>query len=216
MTWSAPPRAFTAALPSNEDAQNLRHARTDNVSDCERTAMNNGILSRNMNDAFIGVDELERLQRAQVALFESWAASAEWSSFHAEHYDWWTFPIRHSSAFGLKYSVFEAEVEALRARPDFVASLRRGSELLLLSWGWSMDQKRYIPAPAPSQRWHGWPIRLHKCGSSLLIFRCQDEFESVYGFAHTLIERGENMMHETFDCSRLFVEHRPTHAQDHE
>jgi hypothetical protein len=162
-------------------------------------------MKTNINPDFVGIEELKRKHSAQLALFEQWAASGNWSAFHRSHYDWWMFPYDKSSVYGKAYTVYEAEVLELKNDELFVKNYLRGVELLLLSWGWDLKQQRLVENPGQYQKWANWPIRLYKCGCSLLLFGFEDIFQSVKMYAQLLIEQGFDFWYDGKDRSLLFL-----------
>jgi hypothetical protein len=119
---------------------------------------------------FVGISLLSAKHAAQVDAFQAWVTARSWESFHTNHYDWWTFPIDRPSSHGFKYTVGEPEVAQLKANRDFMAKLRLGAQLMLLSWGWDWQTHQPVPDPDPNQAWARRPIRLEKCTLSMELF----------------------------------------------
>jgi len=163
-------------------------------------------MNKNDNPDFIGIDKLKKEHAQQVAQFEIWARGDQWHLFHSSHYDWWVFPIDKPSSHGLKYSVYEAEVSALKADPEFVRQYMKGLSLVAASWGWDIEKEDFLAAPHPEQKWHDWPIRLYKAVQSLILFGFEKEFASLKKLASILIERGENFYFGSKDLKPLFIE----------
>jgi hypothetical protein len=161
-------------------------------------------MKNNTDPNFIGIEKLKSKHGVQLAMFEQWAISGDWLSFHRSHYDWWMFPYDKSSAYGKAYTVYEAEVYELKSDAQFIQNYLRGVELLLLSWGWNLKQQSFVENPGQYQKWANWPVRLYKCGCSLLLFGFDDTFQSVKKYAHTLIEEGYDFWYDGKDRSLLF------------
>ncbi|MDR3268256.1 MAG: hypothetical protein LBT83_04230 [Tannerella sp.] len=162
-------------------------------------------MKSNTSPQFVGLDELKRKHKAQLADFEQWAASGNWNAFHLHHYDWWMFPYDKSSAYGKAYTVYEAEVSELKKEDEFINNYLRGVELLLLSWGWDLKRRCLVKNPGTHQCWADWPIRIHKCGSSLLLFGFDDVFQSVKMYAKHLINERAYFGYDGKDRSELFL-----------
>ena len=159
----------------------------------------------NLDPSFAGLDELKRTHADQIAAFERWAASDDWRRFHYSHYDWWTFPIDRPSGYGVKWTVYEGEIAALKQDPAFITRYLRGVELAALAWGWDLARQAYIPAPKPGQVWQNWPIRLYKMAQSLRLFGFEAPFASLKRYALDLIQQGQDMEYNGKDLSRLFT-----------
>jgi len=142
-----------------------------------------------MNE-FIGIQALKELQANQVELFRTWAKGGHWEAFHANHYDWWTFPIDAPSSFGFKYTIDESSISELSQDAEFLASLRKATELLLSSWGWDPNRNQPMQHPANGQAWAYWPIRLAKANRSLVLFKQDDLVESTRALARYLEAQG--------------------------
>ncbi|WP_243347296.1 hypothetical protein [Parabacteroides sp. FAFU027] len=161
-------------------------------------------MKKNDHPEFVGIPKLKRKHHQQIVEFEHWARAEDWQKFHISHYDWWAFPIDKPSRLGFAYTVFEDEINELKQDPVFMQELVLGAELLLRSWGWDLKRSSHIDHPLPDQDWQNWPIRLHKCASSLLLFGFQPEFESVRKFARGLIHEGVSFAYSGKDLSELF------------
>ena len=131
------------------------------------------------------------MQAAQVKEFEMWAKEGNWSQFHSNHYDWWTFPIDLPSSFGHKYTLDEEALSALYQDSEFLETLSKAASLLLLSWGWDIEKQELISQPDPDQHWASWPIRLAKCNRSLKLFQLNEFAESTATYARWLRDKGE-------------------------
>jgi len=142
-----------------------------------------------MNE-FVGIQALKELQANQVELFRTWAKGGHWEAFHANHYDWWTFPIDAPSSFGFKYTLDESSISELSQDEEFLASLRKATELLLSSWGWDSTRNQPMQHPAKGQAWANWPIRLAKANRSLVLFKQADLVESTRALAKALEAQG--------------------------
>lgn len=117
------------------------------------------------------VDRIKKHQSLQLKLFEKWAKGLQWRSIHAAHYDWWMFPVEHSSRrYGESYAVGKGEVEALKADPKFMNDYRRGVILVVHAWGWDLEKGEAIASPAKNQKWTGYGVRLAKMSDSLRLF----------------------------------------------
>jgi hypothetical protein len=155
----------------------------------------------------VGVEGLIAKNAAQLADFEAFAAGRQWNSFHHNHYDWWAFPIDERSSHGFAYTVFPAEVAQLRARPEFMAAIRRCAQLLALSWGWDLDAAAPVAAPEVrrGQAWAHWPVRLYKAARCMRLFGLDAEFASLRALAVGLMGKGEEFSFGRHDLSWLFT-----------
>lgn len=158
----------------------------------------------NTDPTFIGIPALIARHAEQIAAFEAWARAGDWGRFHASHYDWWTFPIDLPSQYGLRYTVYPADVAALKTDADFMTRYRRGIELVAAAWGWDVHAADFIPHPAPDQRWQHWPVRLHKAGRSARLFGEDALYESLRKYALWLLDRGESFTYRGYDLSTTF------------
>ena len=158
----------------------------------------------NNHKEFVGINQLKEKHHLQIENFEIWAKNRNWSEFHNSHYDWWTFPIKAPSSYGFAYSVFEHEINQLKADAEFVIKYLKGVELLMLSWGWEIYHEKLVNEPDKDQTWHGWPIRLHKCANSLEQFGFEKELKSVVKYARYLIEKGISFSYNGKDLADYF------------
>jgi len=71
------------------------------------------------------------------------------------------FPINEKSSRGFSYTLSSENVEELKANKDFIKDLKRGVELLMLSWGWDIHSEKLIDNRTRNQVWHDWPVPLH-------------------------------------------------------
>jgi hypothetical protein len=134
---------------------------------------------------------LKHVQAKQLREFEEWAASGQWDRFHSAHYDWWMFPInRPSAGHGEDYNFSEAELESLRRDPEFMASYRRGVELVALSYGWDVQNGVAITGGSPAQCWRGYGVRLGKMADSLRLLQQDDYFANMQTFARQQVRGG--------------------------
>ena len=159
----------------------------------------------NTDSSFVGLERIKQAQAGQLVEFEAWAAQNLWNCFHLNHYDWWAFPINRRSAYGLAWTVYEGEIDALKQDPRFLQSYLRGVQLVAASWGWDLDRAAPIPDPRPGQSWHHWPVRLFKAALSLQLFGYTEYFDSLKIYALDLIRQGEPMEYHRRDLSWLFT-----------
>jgi len=68
----------------------------------------------------------------------------------------------------------------------FISVLRSNAKLLLLSWGWLIDEERLVEDATSDQRWQNYPVRLYKCVLSLKIFGQTDYLQSIKKFVQYL------------------------------
>ena len=146
----------------------------------------------------------QQRHHAQVTEFEKWAAENDWDSFHRSHYDWWAFPIDRPSSHGYMWTVYAADIAELQEDQLFTNRYVRGVCLVAASWGWDVFRKNYIPDPQPAQRWHQWPVRLHKMAQSVKLFGYDELFNSLRTYAGDLMTQGETMSYNGKDLTRLF------------
>lgn len=158
----------------------------------------------NTSPDFAGLEALKTAHSRQIELFESWAAAKDWAAFHSNHYDWWTFPIDHPSAYGFKWVVYEGEIVRLKEDLSYMQKYHRGLDLLAAAWGWDLGEQSYIADPLPAQTWHNWPIRLYKAAYSARLFGENPAFESYKEYARLLRAAGESFAYNGRDLFQLF------------
>jgi hypothetical protein len=109
---------------------------------------------RNLHTEFVGIAQLKKEHSAQLAKFEVWAKRG-YGEFHQNHYDWWAFPIDKPSSYAFKYVVFDEEISEMQQDKFFLSRHRRGLELACESWGWDLNNARFLSPDALShnQRW---------------------------------------------------------------
>lgn len=169
--------------------------------------------NRNEHDDFVGCTEIVRRQGETLAMFRAAAAAGDWAAIHDAHYDWWMFPIDQPSSHGYAWTVYPGDIDVLIATSGFVDDYLDGARILLLSWGWSLGDRRFVEDPAPNQDWQDWPIRLEKCGRSLWLFAQQGAegadraYGSVREYATVLVARGVSMRYRDRDCWHFFRDH---------
>ena len=152
-------------------------------------------MKSNEDAEWVGLDRMVACQKEQLEKFRAWAANGDWDAFHNNHYDWWAFPINRASGYGYAYTVFDAEIEALTATPQYTDRLKELATLQMLAFGWLLEEAASVPNRSESQGFHGDTrvARLEKCGLSLTLFGLCDEFRSVQRFAHVLLDKGVRM-----------------------
>ncbi|MFD2936441.1 hypothetical protein [Spirosoma flavum] len=102
-------------------------------------------MKQNAHSNFAGVEQLDQ--------FENWTLHSDWLSFHANHYDWWMFPYDEPSSQGFCWTVYETDVLEVKQNPDFVKNYLRGVKLLLLAWGWQLQEQRLVEKPGLNLVW---------------------------------------------------------------
>ena len=137
--------------------------------------------------------------------FSLWADQGVWGEFHSNHYDWWAFPINQPSSHGFLYSVTDEAAKRLREDSEFLKSLEESARLVLLSWGWSLDDFLEIQNPSADQKWAHWPIRLYKCYQSLRLFQLDTAADSVLAYARLLKEQGQSFVYSGRDLYSQMV-----------
>ncbi|NGX57164.1 MAG: hypothetical protein K940chlam3_00047 [Chlamydiae bacterium] len=139
------------------------------------------------NPQFVGIENLKKQHFQQLQQFENWAQNHDWNAFLLHHYDWWMFPIARTSAGqGAKYTIYQQEILDLKSDAEFMKNFRRGVELLVLSWGWDIENRSPISNPDHNQTWNHYEVRLGKMVDSLKLLGEQDYFNSIKEFFHSL------------------------------
>lgn len=161
--------------------------------------------NRNEHKEFVGLENLIAKNKEQVEQFEVWVEQKDWAAFHSNHYDWWMFPIDQPSRLGFAYTIFESEIERLIENKRFIENLKKGTELLLLSWGWDLYQEERIQKTDKDQCWHDWPIRLYKCAQCLKLFGLEKELHSVKKFGNFLLKEKKSFNFRGKDLSEPFI-----------
>ncbi len=91
------------------------------------------------------------------------------------------FPIysRPTHGHGLKYTVYQQDIEELKKDKDWLKEYRLGAILLMQSWGWDVKNKCFYQQPEKGQRWTGYQVRLGKLATSLILFKQWDLYQSL-------------------------------------
>ena len=172
-----------------------------------------GVPDRNDHADFVGCAEIVRRQGETLGGFRAASEAHDWATIHNGHYDWWMFPIDQPSSHGYAWTVYSGDIDQLIGTPGFLADYLEGARILLLSWGWDLETRRFIDDPDPDQDWQDWPIRLEKCGRSLWLFAQQGAegaaraYGSVREYATVLVARGISMRYRDRDCWHFFRDH---------
>ena len=155
---------------------------------------------RNPDSSFVGIQGMREALRnhpgeghGNLKKFMAWAKTGAWGQFahRYHHYDWWMFPIdRHSAGQGWKYTVYQQDIEALKADAAWLRDYRLGAILLMQSWGWDVAQQKPYANLAPGQQWRHWDVRLGKLGHSLILFEQWDLYASLQAYVDQLTRSG--------------------------
>jgi len=167
--------------------------------------MQSKVIKSNTDPSFVGIEKFKQTHNQQIVKFEQWSLQDDWEQFHSSHYDWWVFPVNRRSSYGMKWVVYENEINQLKEDSSFLEQYRKGVELVSASWGWDVLNKTYILHPKPGQCWHHWPVRLYKAASSVRLFGYDELFESLKIYAHDLMRQGESISYNGKDLSWLFT-----------
>jgi hypothetical protein len=153
----------------------------------------------NLNSTFIGIKGIKNALRNRPAAgdgdlnkFIKWAKTGNWEQFgpNYHHYDWWMFPIDRTSSQGLKYTVYQNDIQQLQSDLAWLKDYRLGAILLIQSWGWDVKNKKVYSNPAPGQSWRNWDVRLGKLANSLILFEQWDLYDSLKDYVNSLIQSG--------------------------
>ncbi len=154
-------------------------------------------LGNNQDPTFAGIEDMKEALRSQPASygdltkFKRWAQAGEWKEFHHAHYDWWMFPLdRSSSGQGMRYTVYQNDIQQLKADPAWLKDYRLGAVLLMQSWGWDVANRKMYTALAPDQKWQNWDVRLGKLAHSLILFEQWDLYAGVEAYVQYLTQSG--------------------------
>jgi hypothetical protein len=152
----------------------------------------------NRDPSFVGIQGMkDSLRKRNMAgdgdlnKFIAWAQAGDWKQFGPSyhHYDWWMFPIdRSSSGQGLKFTVYQQDIQALKADQEFLKDYRLGAILLIQSWGWDVKNKYNYAHPAPGQKWRNWDVRLGKLAHSLILFEQWELYDSLKAYVKQLTQ----------------------------
>ncbi len=134
------------------------------------------------------VANLKRRQAEQLVIFEGYAQKHQWERFHTDHYDWWMFPVNRPSSYGDQYNFSATELESLRNDPEFMASYRRGVQLVALSYGWDTTSSTPVPRIEKGQGWRHYGVRLGKMATSLQLLHEKGLFQSMQQFARLMVD----------------------------
>lgn len=154
----------------------------------------------NTHATFVGIQGMKDVLRnrpspgeGDVNKFVAWAQAGAWEQFGPSHnhYDWWMFPLdRNSAGQGWKYTVYQQDIQALKADQDWLKDYRLGAILLMQSYGWDVKNHQPYTHPAPGQQWRNYGIRLGKLANSLILFEQWDLYASLSAYVECLTKRG--------------------------
>ena len=157
----------------------------------------------NRDATFVGIQGLkDALSNHAVAgygdlnQFIAWAKAGDWQQFGPgfHHYDWWMFPIdRPSAGQGMKYTVYQQDIQALKHDSAFLKNYRLGAILLMQSWGWDIKHQKPYKNPNPGQTWRNHDVRLGKLGHSLILFEQWDLYDSLKHYVVHLKQTGHQL-----------------------
>jgi hypothetical protein len=152
---------------------------------------------------FGGVENLISEQANQVEKFKTWADNKNWSEFHKQHFDWWTFPIdRGSAAYGFRYDISGQPLEDLKNNPKYLESLKNAADLYMQSMAWDLKKHDWIAGPNfdagqdPTNNING--ARLFKIARSMQLHKLNDEFNSTREMAQSLRSAGYKIGNDVF------------------
>lgn len=194
-------------VAENGDTTNSAGSNQESCDNLNNSILNEG-LKRNVSPKFVGIDNLIKENANQVNLFRKWATEKQWKRFHSNHYDWWAFPIDVPSSFGVKYTIFDFEINIMKQDYNFMNNLRDGLRLLSQSWGWSLRDETWIPVceldDKLAQKWQHWGVRLFKAQKSAVLFGCREEANSLRLLGNILLDQGEELRYNSRDFSSYF------------
>jgi hypothetical protein len=163
----------------------------------------------NKNANFVGIEEMKKALRnkdgagnGNLNKFINWAQAGIWEQFGPSyhHYDWWMFPIdRSSQGYGLQYTVYQNDIQQLKADLDWLKDYRLSAILLMQSWGWDVKNKKKYDTVAPGQQWRNWDVRLGKLIHSLILFEQWDLYDSLKQYVTYLTQSGVSVEKWIFD-----------------
>jgi hypothetical protein len=154
---------------------------------------------KNLDPSFVGIEQIKKDLRTRLASndgdlekFINWVETSDWKQFgpNYHHYDWWMFPIDRGSSQGLRYTVFQEDIEQLKMDLSWLNNYRLGAILLIQSWGWDVKNKKNYIDLAPGQVWCNWGVRLGKLANSLILFEQWDLYDSLKSYVDHLIQSG--------------------------
>lgn len=153
---------------------------------------------------FVGVSELKRLHTKTMREIFIPASLGAWSAMHHAHFDWWMFPVCTASSHGDRFQVSKSHLEELVADADYLAQYRKAIQIAAAGWGWSLDDRGWLPVRHQDQRWQGWPIRLYKMTMSAGLFGQSDQRDGLIRFAHRLLDMGQPFLYGGQDLGDYF------------
>lgn len=115
------------------------------------------------------------------------------------------FPINEKSSFGYVYTLNEANLDELKKDSEFIKNWKRGVELLMVAWGWNLEEKKMIEKPtSPHQKWTHYPVRLYKASLSAKLLDQKEVFESLNQFCLTLGTKNISNSDDGIRVQKLF------------
>eukprot|EP01125_Pyxidicula_operculata_P011582 TRINITY_DN3794_c0_g1_i4.p1 TRINITY_DN3794_c0_g1~~TRINITY_DN3794_c0_g1_i4.p1 ORF type:complete len:363 (+),score=121.11 TRINITY_DN3794_c0_g1_i4:105-1193(+) len=136
---------------------------------------------RTANKARDSIEDMKKIQQKQLQKFRKHAESGNWKRIHADHYDWFMFPIEDGSMS--EYNVLKDDVEELKSDPEWMAGYKEAVELVSKAWGWDVNNACTFEPPELGMGWTHWDVRLAKIIRSLWIFGQKHYMESMQKFA---------------------------------
>eukprot|EP00928_Gymnodinium_smaydae_P070178 TRINITY_DN54089_c0_g1_i1.p1 TRINITY_DN54089_c0_g1~~TRINITY_DN54089_c0_g1_i1.p1 ORF type:complete len:324 (-),score=41.28 TRINITY_DN54089_c0_g1_i1:222-1166(-) len=163
-----------------------------------------------MSDLFLGstleklpwrVSAFKRKQAETLTRFWSYEACGDWAQIHAEHFDWWLFPIDDGSKPEFNVTCQE-DVDTLRCDASWIAGYREAVRLCAAAWGWDLLAATRLDPPQLGMGYSGKArkdVRLAKICRSLYLFEEDALLRSMQAFARDVqrVEKqGERFYHK--------------------
>ncbi|KAG8466213.1 hypothetical protein KFE25_001969 [Diacronema lutheri] len=136
----------------------------------------------------LDVDSFKRRQQGHLARWRTLAQQGAWRALHADHFDWWMFPIDDGSQpqFNVRC---EADIARLLADDEWREGYAEGVATCVRAWGWDAHAGARIERDGPDwdeeMGWMDWDVRLAKVVRSLWLFQ-HALFPSIQALARSI------------------------------
>jgi len=143
---------------------------------------------RDKNPNRTSTESMLEIQQKQLAKFRKHGKAKKWERIHADHFDWFMFPIEDGSVN--KFNVLEKDVEELKKNEEWLQGYREGVMLVAKAWGWDVANSQCVEPRESGMGWTHWDVRLAKIIRSLWLFDQKDLMESMQKFTRVVKPRG--------------------------
>lgn len=98
------------------------------------------------------------------------------------------------------------DIKELKSNLEWMSDYRKGIALLLLSWGWDIENKKPVEKPNKNQQWQSYPIRFYKAAKSAYLFGEETYFNSMKLYAEYLLSKSSDSLlgEDGFRVKKIF------------